>query len=253
MGQPKTVSKAMFQCVALSLFLVCALAEYPLAVVAARELGPRSGIWICGLASLSLSSSWLLAMGIFKLLGMSRSGKTLEIRGHASVIPEGDRDGDEVVEVHNSKGINLWHWVVISLCLVFCLAILRILVLMPHAKMKNVEYAYVLIAFFGSGALFLWWVKDWASVRADASGLYGYPLGFHFRRKFVPWSAVATCEIHTVYDTFGAPTLILPVLKDRYGRELMTPNLLHTRFEDQERLARYIRVKLAKAMDDFLE
>ena len=62
-----------------------------------------------------------------------------------------------------------------------------------------------------------------------------------------------TCEIHTFYDSSGSPILIQPILKDRRGRELMIPDLSHTRLEDQERLATYIRAKLPKSQEEFLE
>jgi hypothetical protein len=253
MGQPKTVSKAMFLCVALSFFFVCALAEYPLAVVLARELGPQTGLWIAWLALFSLSSSWLATAGLFKLLGMSLSGTTLEIRGRAYVPSEGDGDHDEVVEVHNSRGMNLWYSAVMWLCLLFSLAIILLVGIKPPPTRQDVVSACIMVAFFGSGALFIRWGKARPSVRADARGIHGYPLGLHFRRRFVPWSVVATCEIRTVYDTYGTPTAILPILKDGQGRVLMVPNLVHTRFEDQERLARYIRAKLPKAKDDYFE
>jgi hypothetical protein len=87
MVQRKPVSKAMFLCVALSIFLVCALAGYPLAVVLARELGSRSGASIFWIAIAGLGFSWLVAEGLFKLPGMSRSGETLEVRVRTSVFP----------------------------------------------------------------------------------------------------------------------------------------------------------------------
>jgi hypothetical protein len=74
-----------------------------------------------------------------------------------------------------------------------------------------------------------------------------------FRRKFVPWSDMATCEIETHYDTFGSPAIIRPILKDSAGRELISLNLLSTEPQDQQRLVKYIQAKLPKTKEDFWE
>jgi hypothetical protein len=89
--------------------------------------------------------------------------------------------------------------------------------------------------------------------RSAPSGVTGYPVGFHARRRSVPWSALATCEIETYFDTFGKPIIIRPVLKGCDGEALLTLNLLYTKMEDQERLVKYIKAKLPKPNDDFWE
>jgi hypothetical protein len=253
MGRPTTASRTTFACLVLSLFLVCALAEYPLAVTAAGSRGPRSGLWIGWLALFSLSSCWLAAEAIFKLLGISRSGKTIEVRGRVAGLTEGATDDSEVVEVRISGWSRWVIWSQIVFVLLICLGMILILVLVPHSKMKGVGYAYGILAFFCSGIFFLVWLKDHAIARADASGILGHPDGLHFRRKFVPWSEVALCEIHTYYDTFGSPRLLVPILRGWRGQELISLNVSGTRFRDQERLVKYIRAKLPKSRDDFWE
>jgi hypothetical protein len=74
-----------------------------------------------------------------------------------------------------------------------------------------------------------------------------------FRRRFVPWSDVATCEIETYYDTFGSPAIIRPILKDSAGRELMSMDLLQTELQDQQRLVKYIQARLPKTKENFWE
>src|SRR5581483_10876398 len=87
--------------------------------------------------------------------------------------------------------------------------------------------------------------------RADASGLLvGSAGGARFVRKFVPWSAVATCEIRTTYPPWGEPTLIVPTLKGARGQTLLTLNLKALAKPDQKRLIKYIKAKLPKTALD---
>ena len=107
---------------------------------------------------------------------------------------------------------------------------------------------------FGSLLLWAWCRRDGSISRADAAGLDGPSLG-HLRRKFVRNGlAVETCEIHTFVRHPRPPQLP----SSRFSRigavgELMIPDLSHTRLEDQERLATYIRAKLPKSQEEFLE
>jgi hypothetical protein len=123
-----------------------------------------------------------------------------------------------------------------------------ILVTIPHAQMKGVGWVYVWIGFVGLGAGYCFYERWWGKPQAwaNASGITGYPVGFQYRRRFVPWSEVATCEIETFYDTFGKPVIIRPILKGSDGEPLIVLNLLYTKMEDQERLVKYIKAKLPK-------
>jgi hypothetical protein len=110
------------------------------------------------------------------------------------------------------------------------------------------------MALFGLGGGYCfherWWGRPQA--RADASGITGYPVGFHVRRRFVPWSEVATCEIETHYNTFGEPVIVRPILRSHAGEILMTMDLCTT-IEEQGRLVKYIKAKLPRAKDNFWE
>jgi hypothetical protein len=201
-----------------------------------------------GFANIILSR--IAVDGILKLLGMSRSGKTVDIRGRAAAIPEGNVADDDVAEVHCPESLIRG---LIIICVVCCLGVALMLTLIPHSQMKGVGSAYVLIAISGSGAFYFWWQKVKPIAWADREGITGYPVGFHVVRRFVPWSEVAACEIETFHDTFGKPVVVRPILKDRDGRALMALNLLLTRFEDQERLVKYIKAKLPKPKVDLWE
>ena len=154
---------------------------------------------------------------------------------------------------HGSKGSRLWAWVVICLSLLSCAIVILLALLQPSRTTGDIIAVCGLVAFLGSLALLLWLTMGWPSAPRMTAAYLCIRSGFHVRGRFVPWSAVATCEIHTCYDAFGRSSHVLFVLKDRDGRDLMIPNLLGTTFEDQERLARFIRAKLPKAKDDLLE
>ena len=125
----------------------------------------------------------------------------------------------------------------------------------PHDRAKGIGSAYALVGFFGLGAGYCLYEGRWGKPQAwaDGSGITGYPVGFHFRRRFVPWSDVATCEIETYYDTFGKPVIVKPILKGWNGEPLLALNLLYTKWEDQERLVKFIKAKLPKPKADLWE
>lgn len=89
--------------------------------------------------------------------------------------------------------------------------------------------------------------------RADASGITGHGAGFDPRRKFVPWSKVATCEVETYHDSFGAPAFIRPIFKGSNGETLLVLDLSLTNIKDQQRLVNYIKAKLPKPKDDLFD
>jgi hypothetical protein len=95
-------------------------------------------------------------------------------------------------------------------------------------------------------------IFDWKTpqARADSDGITGYPSTRAWRRKFVPWSEVMTCEIQTVHNTFGKPVFLLPILKGRNGETLMRLNMMYVKLEDQERIVKYIKAKLPKSQID---
>lgn len=245
-GLPKTVSKVTFGCLSGAIFFVILAAEITLNEILSRAVGVRPDRgFIAGLGILSLILSGVATDRILRLMGLSRSGKSIEIRGRTVAFHEGEVAGNEVVECRFSHSfING----LILMCLACCLLITLILVVIPQDRMEGVEYAYAIIGFLGLGAGYLFYERAWGKPQAwaDASGITGYSVGSSLRRKFVSWSRVASCEIVTRYDTFGKPVIIRPILKGFDNETLMTLNLAYTKKEDQERLVKYIKAMLPK-------
>jgi hypothetical protein len=251
--EPRTVSKATFETLVFVTLLVLSITESITASATGRALGFRmEGGWIGGLTVLNMVLARVVVDAMLKRMGRSRSGKTLEVRGRTVAIPEGEVADDERVEVRCPSSLILGLG---AMCLAICLLIALILVIVPPARMENVGWAYALIIFFGLGAGYCLYERRWGKPQAwaDSTGIWGLPVGFHMRARFVPWSRVTTCEIETYYDTFGKPVIVRPVLKGGDGETLLTPNLLYTTMEDQDRLVKYIKAKLPKPKDDFWE
>jgi hypothetical protein len=251
--EPTAISRAAFRCLVFVTFFLLTVTE----AVAAKAVGWAFGFrveggWIGGLAFLNLILARVAVDCILKRFGLSRSGKTLEVRARTVAFAEGEVDDDEVVDVRCPPSFLTGLSVA---CLMCCLLIALILVAVPHDRMEGVGWAYALIAFFGLMAGYCLYAGRWGEPQAwaDASGVTGYPVGFNARRRSVPWSAVATCEIETYYDTFGKPVLVRPTLKGRDGEALLTLNLMYTKMEDQERLVKYIKARLPKPKEDFWE
>jgi hypothetical protein len=251
-GEPKTVSKIVFESLVFVMVLALMVGETIVVIEIGRMLGYRiDGGMMGGLMVLNLILARVILDRIFKRFGLSRSGKTLEVRGRtvAHACSEGEVNDDEKVEVRCPrsmiKGLGLT-------CLGFCLFIILILLFAPSARNETVGWAYAIIGFFGLGAGYCFYESRWGKPQAwaDSSGIWGIPVGPYLKARFVPWSSVATCEIETYYDTFGKPVIARPVLKDGDGKSLISLNLLYTRFEDQERLIKYIKARLPKPKED---
>jgi hypothetical protein len=248
---PRTVSKSAFGCLSWTLCFVIFAAEIGVALAVSEGVGvPFDGGRIGAFVMLNFALSKVAADGILKLMGLSRSGKTVETRGRTVALPEGEVGGGDVVEVRCSSSDITRSGV---FCLIFCLPFVLILVTIPHDQIKGIGGAYALVGAFGLAAGYFLYEGRWGKPQAwsDASGITGYPIGSAFRRRFVPWSDVATCEIETYYDTFGKPVIIRPILKGYHGEPLLTLNLQLTKMEDQERLVKYIKAKLPKPKVDF--
>jgi hypothetical protein len=228
--EPKTVSKAAFEILVFVTLVMLFITETVAALATGRALGFRidiDGGWVGGSTVLNIVLARLAVDTILKRFGLSRSGKTVEVRGRTVAFPEGEVADDEVVEVRCPQSFISGLGV---MCLAFCLLIILTLAVVPHDRMKGVDLAYVLIAFCGLGAGYRFYERRWGKPQAwaDSSGITGYTVGFNFRRRFVSWSRVATCEIETRYDTFGKPVIIRPILKGFDNEALMTLNLLYT-------------------------
>src|SRR5262249_23295077 len=137
---PRTVSKASFGCLAWTLFAVLMAAELAVASGVSRGLGVRlyEG-WIAGAVLLNLVLSRVAADRILKLLGHSRSGKTVETRGRTVALAEGEVGDDEVVEVRCPPSFITGLGVT---CLVFCLVIILILAATSPDRVKGIGWAH---------------------------------------------------------------------------------------------------------------
>lgn len=243
--QPRAISKAVFRCLILMMAVLLGVGEVVAALAVRQTLGLRMDGIVGGLGALNVILATVAVDRILKRFGLSRSGKTLEVRERTVVAPEGDVADDEIVAVGMPKSlIRFLLWVSLPMCLLFGGA----LVWLPHLEKTTRVLGLAVIGFFGLGTLNIWWDRK-PQAWADRDGITGYPLGFHLRRRFVPWSDVAACEIETFYDTFGKPVIIRPILKGWNGEALLTLNLQSTKVEDQERLVKYIKARLPKATD----
>jgi hypothetical protein len=191
--------------------------------------------------------NWPLALvgvdRILKWFGHSWSGNSREFQSRMLVQPEGNVEDHEVVEVNCRKSDT---YVLILISLFIWLGSVSLLIFTPSWGTRDLIIGIDGLA-FGAMGLLSWSARNECRVRANFQGIFGLPLGFHFRRKFVPWSEIETCEIVTHHNTFGDRILIQPVFKDRLGKELLNLDLRFLKSTDQDRLVKYIKAKLPKA------
>jgi hypothetical protein len=196
--------------------------------------------------------SFFLADRFFKMLGMSRGGNSVETWERIPAKPDGFVADNEVVE-HTESGPAC----AFAFVFMFPFGLLGLLgVVYSHlvgAHPMQLIFWYVCAIFCGGHAIQTFVAWDGCYVRADRRGVFGYPARYAVRRKLLPWSEVATCDIVTRHDPFGKPYLIVPVFKNESGTKLMTLSLWGIPMECQLRLVKYIKAKLAKARVDFAE
>jgi hypothetical protein len=246
--------KWAFRCLVFGVAIGLSVTEMFAVLALNRAFGIRIGRYLIGGSTyLNLIVAYLIVDRLLLMpLGYSRSGKTVEVRARTQLIAEGEVDDDEVVEVHCAPSVLVGFGVMF---LAFALGIALIVVLTPPDKINGIEAAYGLIAgcgLVGASCLAAW---RWAKPRAwaNATGITGRPFRFDARRRFVPWSKVATCEIETYYDPLGAPAFIRPTLKGSDGETLLLLDLTATNISDQQRLVEYIKAKLPKPKDDLFD
>ena len=204
---------------------------------------------VAGMGLPNVIIAGVLADQIFKRMGLSRSGTTVEGRKPTTVTPEGEVGDDEVVEIFYRRSFYLGLGVA---CLLICMLCSSVPLLNRGVMNSNSWMAGSLGLFFGFGAIYAFYLllRGIPQVRADSSGILADSKRWPTTKKFVPWSSVATCEIITHYDTFGDRMSTVPILKGTDGQELLIPELSFTRPEDQDRLIAYIRAKLPKLHED---
>ena len=245
-----TVSKMAYVLLAFALTTGAALAT----ILASWVTGVRlEGYVSSGLVVVDVLLGTLGADAILRRLGLSRSGKTVEVRGRTTAFHAGGVDHGQVVEVRIPRPFLVKLGVV---CLGLCLAFSLPLATAPRGALRDIRaLAYLLVTVTGLGALNCFYEARWGkpNARADGVGMTGYTLGRRRRRRFVAWSDVATCEIETCYDTFGKPYLVELTLRGGDGRALLTPDLLYTSPVDQDRLVKFIKARLPKTKVDVWE
>jgi hypothetical protein len=246
-SNPRTVSKFTFGCLTWTLFFVFQIAG----TVVLVRFGIRRERFGVVLLFLNFVLSRVAADRILKLMGRSRSRITVEETGRTLALAEGEVRDDEVVEVRYPSSFITGLGV---LMLIPCALTLWVALTAPAGKVKGIAYVYAIFVFSGLGFLYCLYERLWGKpkVRADASGITSYPASFLIR-LFVPWSDVAKCEIVTAYDTFGKPVFMRPFLKGWNDEALIAMDFQYTKVEDQERLVRYIKAKLPRAVDELGE
>lgn len=248
MNEPKTVSKETFGCLRFSLMILFAVAANVVAACLSVAFGFRfEGGWLSGLAIVYLTLSHVAADKILKWFGLSRSGVAVEVRSRSSWESQDDAPIGDVAEARISGGTKAFVLITTPIMGMFFLAA-PLYLEEKHGVMRWL--GPVMGVLFLTG--FAYWLWDWNSpqARADAEGITGYPSHRAIRRVFVPWSDVLTCEIQTIYDTFGQATLLVPILRGHNGETLMRLNLLYTPMVEQDRIVKFIKSKLPKPQVD---
>ncbi len=183
------------------------------------------------------------------MLGMSRGGSSVETWNRILAKPDGFVADNELVEFKESQLTNTFAFVFLYLFSMFFL-LLGVGSHLAGVHPVQLIFWYVSAGFFGGYAIQLLSAWDGCWVRADRRGVFGYPARYAIRRRLLPWSEIATCDIITCHNPFGTPYLIVPVFKDELGRKLMTLSLYGVPMECQMRLVKYIKAKLPKSRID---
>ena len=189
----------------------------------------------------------LAADKILKLFGLSRSGVVVEVRSRSTLGFDDAAWIGDVAEARLSSGMMKFLLVGTPTMGMFFLA---------SPLFMGEEEGVVRWLGLGMGIFFLvgfahvLWDRKNPQARADAEGVTGYPSTRAMRRVFVPWSDVLTCEIQTIYDTFGKAILLRPILRGQNGETLMELNLMQTPLVEQDRIVKFIKSKLPKPQVD---
>jgi hypothetical protein len=190
---------------------------------------------------LEAMSACLVVDWIFKRFGHSSSGKVVEIRGPTRPQPAAGGGKSDVLELPCATPVAQYT----AYCLgVFCLgtAAAPIIVLLGSSRDGAAIFGGMSPLAVLAG-LCLCRFRGPYVVRVDPSGVTGPPYWAPFRRKYVPWSEVVTCDIVTYYTAFGRRWLIVPVFRDGQGRSRLSLGMFPLSPTDLDRLLVYIRSK----------
>lgn len=243
MDEPQTVSKTTFGCLTLSLvgLFGCIATIVSLKLTEALHLR-REPSFVGGFAFLYLILARATVDRVLRWLGLSRSGKTIEVYARSGVEPSGKGLPDGAAEARLSKGMK-WFMLVASpiMCLLF------FTLGTPKAYKESVLLNLMTLAvgsFFLYAFVFFLLESGKPQARVDAKGVTGYPSPRALRRRFIPWTQISSCEVLTTYNTFGEPVLLRPIFRDRDGETLIELYLAFTPIVEQERLVKFIKTKL---------
>jgi hypothetical protein len=199
------------------------------------------GAFAIQLGALNLVLVFIGGVRILKWFGYSRSGNTRETQSRILAKAEADVDDGEAIEIHGPESVTrqallLW---------LFAWLLFAVALFLAHGS--TLVIIMFILGVLGTFRLWLSYMSNGFQVRADCEGILGLPVGFHVRRRIVPWSDIESCEIVTYYNTFGDPTRILPVFKDRLGTKVLSLDLSMVMPSDGDRLVKYIKAKLPKS------
>jgi hypothetical protein len=248
LSKARTISRGGFLASVVALGIVFFIAELLAVAALAWALGTSwlIGGWVGGLACPNALLAHRAVDRILIRLGRSRSGKVVEVRARATAGPEVAISSEAVAVPHSRPLIGM----MVAACLSLALAALLFLGLAPRPRPWEAGFAHAVAVIAAVGALYYWWDGSMPQAEANSDGITGYPNGYHVRRRFVPWSDVATCEIATEYDTFGRPIRIRPTLMGDDDTILMTLHFQHASREEQEHLVEFIKSRLPKTRWD---
>jgi hypothetical protein len=253
-GESKSISKRAFLSLVFATLTLIAITEaiavglivHGLGIPDRRNLG---GGLVGGLAMLNTAIAYSLVDRALKRLGMSRSGKTFESREKLfSTIEDETIDIDRVeARIPSSSFVLLYR-----MCGLMLLIFSSFFVFVPRFDLVITILGYSLIALLGLLTIFFFYESRCGKpqVWSDTSGVAGFPSGFHLKQRFIPWTNVKSCEMETLYNTFGEPVVLLPVLKGFNGETLIKLDLRFLKLDDQERLVKAIMSRLPKSALD---
>jgi hypothetical protein len=246
MDELRTISKKAYDRLVLALTVLFLVVATLVALVAVKVMGFRAEPWVfCGSAMACQPLARVVADGILRRRGLTRWRTTVEVHARSPFGPVEDVAPGETVEARIPHELIL-----------FMLVGMPMMSLILLALAWCVRESWLSWLAIGTAIFFLvCWVENILDYGrplawADADGVTGYPSHRALLRRFVPWSDVFRCEVQTVYNTFGKPVLLRPVLKGRHGETLMKLYLMYAPMVEQERIVKAIKTRLPEAEAD---
>ena len=168
-----------------------------------------------------------------------RDGKPATIITRTPLIPAGEPEAT-VVEVTLDLRLYFGVAIVCGLGAVF----FGLMVLVSHGDWLAIGLTVFCVLAMIQAGVIVPWVNPRTTV--DATGIWGYPRDLAIRRRFIPWSAIATVEVETIHNLNGKARLIRPILYDSAGRRIIRLDTIGLRLAEQEKLVHAIQVRLPR-------